>query len=64
MFTLTSTYSPFVNYLYDIDTLEDVILGLTGDELEAKRVAVIAGNMKIGDVFHGHDIYLKCKEDE
>lgn len=64
MFILTTTYSPYRNHLYDIATLEVVVLGLTDDEVEAKRISAIAGNMKIGDVFHGRDIYLKCKEDE
>ena len=64
MFILTTTYSSFRNHLYDLDTLEDVLIGLTGDESEAQRIAAIAGNIKIGDVFSNKDIYLKRKNEE
>lgn len=64
MFVLTTTYSKFTNHLYDIATLEDVLIGLTDDEDEAKRITTIAENMKIGDTFSGRDIYLKCKTEE
>ena len=65
MFSLSTAGSIYRHHLYDIATLEDVIIGLTGDESEAQRIANIAGNMKFGDVFSNKDIYLKCKmEDE
>jgi hypothetical protein len=63
MFVLTVSNSAYRNHLYDIVTLEDVVIGLTGDEHEARRIANIAGNMKIGDVFYNTDIYLKCKKE-
>lgn len=64
MFILTTSYSNFRHHVYDINTLEDIMLGLTNDEYEAKRIANIAGNMKIGDRFVNVDIYLKCTLEE
>ena len=64
MFVLTTTYSKFTNHVYNVDVLKDFLIGLTDDEDEAKRIATIAGNMKIGDTFSGRDIYLKCKTEE
>lgn len=64
MFVLTTSYNNFRNHLYDTDTLEDFMLGLTNDEAESKRIATIAGNMKVGDAFSNHDIYLKCMNEE
>ena len=63
MFILTTTNSSYRHHLYDIATLEDVVIGLTGDEAEAKRIANIAGNMRFGDVFHNINIHLKCKKE-
>ena len=64
MFILSTKNSNYRHHLYDIATLEDVVIGLTGDETEAKRIATIAGNMQFGDVFHNDYIYLKCKEED
>lgn len=64
MFVLTMRDCNFRHHLCDISTLRDVVLGLTDDEATAERITNIAGNMLIGDVFHNHDIYLKCKEEE
>jgi hypothetical protein len=58
------SYAAAVMCYRNIDALEDVLIGLTDDEDEAKRIATIAGNMKIGDTFSGRDIYLKCKTEE
>ena len=63
MFILTTSYSKFRNHVYDINTLEDIMLGLM-DEDDAKRIAAIAGNMKIGDSFANDNIYLKCMLEE
>ena len=64
MFILTTIHSKHRNHLYDIDTLEDVVLGLTGDEDEAERIAAVAGNMRLGDVFSNSELYLKCVNEE
>lgn len=64
MFVLTTSYNNFRNHLYNISTLEDLILGLTNDEVEAKRIAAIAKNMRVGDVFSNNDTYLKCVNEE
>ena len=63
MFTLSTSGSIYRHHLYDLDTLEDVLIGLIDDEPEAKRIAGIAGNMKIGDVFSNKDVYLKCRDE-
>ena len=63
MFVLSNKGSNYRHHLYDINTLEDVVIGLTGDETEANRIANIAGNMRYGDVFHNDNVYLKCREE-
>lgn len=64
MFVLSNKGSNYRHHLYDTDTLEDLLLAVTGDKSEAKRIANIAGSMRFGDVFHNDDIYLKCKEED
>lgn len=64
MFILTMRDCNRRHRMNDISTLEDVVLGLTNDEATAERIANIAGNMQIGDVFHNLDIYLKCVKEE
>jgi hypothetical protein len=64
MFTINTTRDRFTHHVYDIDTLQDILLGLIDDESEANRITAIAGNMRFGDVFSNHEVYLKCKDEE
>ena len=64
MFILTTTYSAYRHHLYDIDTIEDVFFSLTGDAMEAERIAAIASHMRLGDVYHNRNVYLVCKPEE
>ena len=64
MFTFNTSHDRFTYHVYDIATLEDILIGLTDDETESKRIASIAGNMRFGDTFSNSDIYLKCKPEE
>ena len=64
MFILSVADSKYRHFLFDISTLEDVMLGLTDNDVDAKRIANIAGNMLIGDVFSNASIYLKCVKEE
>lgn len=63
MFKFITTGSNWIHNLYDITTLEDVALGVLNDDKEAKRVAAIAGNMKINDLFLTADWSLACMEE-
>lgn len=64
MFVLSNKNSNYRHHLYDTDTLEDLLLAVTGDKTETKRFVNIAKNMRFGDVFHNDNIYLKCKEED
>ena len=64
MFVLSNKGSNYRHHLYDIDTLEDLLMAVTGDKTETKRLTNIAKNMRFGDVFHNDYIYLKCKEED
>lgn len=63
MFKLKLTGSNRIHHLYDISTLEDVAIGLLDDEVEAKRIATIAGNMKIGDGYVANKWTMICVEE-
>lgn len=64
MFILTITNSAYRHHTNDIATLKDIVLGLTGNEFTATRIANIAGNMRFGDVFSNPEMYLKCVMEE
>lgn len=64
MFILGTANSTYRHHLYDIPTLQYVILGLTNNEFTAARVAIVAGSMQVGDVFHNPEMYLKCVNEE
>lgn len=64
MFKFRPFNSTFTNRVSDIRTLQDIALGYLDDEEEANRVAVIAGNMRIGDFFAADSWMLGCTEDE
>ena len=63
MFILTICGGNCRHHLYDIDTLEDLLYAVMGDESEANRIATIAANMKAKETFHNKYIYLKCMEE-
>ena len=64
MFVMSTKYDRFIHHVTDIKSLQDILLGYTNDEDESKRVAVIAGNMKIGDGFATSGITITCQEDK
>ena len=64
MFVLQTKYDRFRHHVTDIKDLQDILLGLTDDEDESKRLAIIAGNMKLGDGFATDGIMLTCEEDK
>lgn len=47
----------------DIDTLADIVLGLTGNGDDYAKVAHIAGEMNFGDVFVSKDYAIRCMEE-
>ena len=61
MFTFNTVHDHFTYHVYDLATLNDILLGLLDDETDAKRITDIAGCMKFGDTFSNSEIYLKCK---
>ena len=64
MFVLKTKYSTQNHYFNDISTLADVVIGLTNNETEAKRIADIAGHMKFGDGFATDGMLLVCEKEE
>ena len=64
MFVLNTKYDRFIHHVTDVKDLQDILLGYTDDENESKRLAIIAGNMKIGDGFATYGITLTCQEDK
>ena len=58
VFVLTSQYSQFTHRVGDVDSLREIILGLSGDKAKAKRVASVAKNMQVGDGFSTPGILL------
>lgn len=50
-FTVYTKYDPFIHHVYDLETLEDILYGLTDSEDEAKRIVSIAEHMKRCDCF-------------
>lgn len=63
MFVLQSKYDHFRHHVNDVKDLQDILLGLTDNEDESKRLAAIAGHMKIGDGFATDGILLTCEEE-
>ena len=63
MFKLIISGSKFINHCNDIATLEDIALGYLDNENEARRVAVIASNMKLEEVFATKTWSLVCVEE-
>ena len=63
MLILTTRNSKTKYFVQDAHTLGLALTSILGKS-EAKRIADIASSMKPGDVFHNHDIYMKCKEIE
>lgn len=49
MFRLKAHDDRFIHHVNDVDTLADLVLGYVSDPEESKRIAVIAGNMQMGD---------------
>lgn len=50
----------FRHHCNDIDTAADIVLGLTGDEEDYKRVANIMGDMKFTDIFSTKGLIIMC----
>lgn len=63
MFVFKSDNDRFINHVNDIATLEDIALGYLNDECEARRVANIAGNMKLGELFVAKTWIMACVEE-
>lgn len=53
-----------VNTVGDIATLKDIALGYLDDEREAKRVAEIAGHMKLKELYVANGWGLACVEED
>jgi hypothetical protein len=64
MFVLSTKYDRFIHHVTDVKDLQDILLGLTDDKNESKRIAIIAGNMTFGDGFATSGIMLTCQEDK
>lgn len=63
MYVLTSKYDPFTHRVGDTESLKDLVFGLTMDSVKAHRIAIIAGQMRIGEGFATDGILLTCEED-
>ena len=64
MFRFRTNTNYFENNVYDVNTLENIALGYLDDETEARRVAEIAGRMRIGETFIATDWGLWCLKEE
>lgn len=63
-YVLRTKYDPYTHHVYDIDTLEEIIYGLTDDETMTKRIIDIAERMEAGDGFATDGIVLTCGEED
>lgn len=64
MFVVATNKDNFTHRVGDIDSLKDLIFGITDDAKEASRIAKIAGTMREGDVFASNGLALFYKEDK
>ena len=63
MFIFVSRYDNFTHRVGDIDSLEDLIYGLTDNMCTAKRMICVAKYMNIGDIFVTEGNVLTYGED-
>lgn len=63
-FTIYTKYDPFVHHVYDLDSLEDIIYGLTDNEEEAKRIVSIAKRMVPYDCFGTYGVMIACDKEQ
>ena len=64
MFVVATNRDNFTHSVGDLDSLEDLLYGLTDNMGDAKRIAVIAKYMNVGDVFSSSGIALFYQEDK
>lgn len=64
MFVVASKYDSFTHRVGDIDSLKDLIFGLTDNMGDATRIVSVAKYMNMGDVFSTNGIALVYKEDK
>lgn len=64
MFVVASKYDSFTHRVGDIDSLEDLIFGLSNDKDDASRIAKIAGMLKPGDVLSASGFAVVYQEDK
>lgn len=64
MFVITSVHDKFLHRVGDLDSLEDLIFGLTDNMGDAKRIVSVAKYMNIGDVFVTNGVALFYQEDK
>ena len=62
-FVVTSNHDKFTHRVGDIDSLEDLLFGLTDDKDDASRITKIAGMMSNHDVFVGGGVAIYITED-
>ena len=63
MFVVASKYDKFLHRVGDLDTLEDLLYGVTDNMGDAKRIASVAKCMNVGDIFVSNGISLVYQED-
>lgn len=64
MFVVTSIHDKFTHRVGDLDSLEDLIFGLTDNMGDAMRIVYVAKYMNIGDVFVTNGVALFNQEDK
>ena len=64
MFVVATTHDKFTHRVGDLDSLEDLLYGLTDNMGDAKRIALIAKCMNMGDVFAANGIAVFYQEDK
>lgn len=64
MFIVATNRDNFTHRVGDIDSLKDLIFGLTDNMGDAARIVSVAKYMNMGDVFSTNGIALVYKEDK
>lgn len=64
MFVVATNRDDFTHRVGDIDSLKDLIFGLTDNMGDATRIVSVAKYMNMGDVFSTNGIALVYKEDK
>ena len=63
MFRIIQTSNKWITDTNDIKDLADIVIGITGDPLDALKIENIAGWMQWGDKFDSKNYKIECRKE-